>query len=214
VGEANTGREAAGCAAAVCAARGTRAAVLVEGLSDRAAVLTIASRIGQDLDAGRVAVVPMGGATNIGHFASALGPAGSGLRLAGLCDEAEENDFRRGLLRAGLAPGAGRDGLERLGFHVCVADLEDEMIRALGCAAVTEVIEAEGELRSLRRFQRMPAQRGRATDAQLRRFLGTRSGRKVRYGAALVNALDLAHLPYPVAGLLADLPALSLRIPH
>ena len=48
---------------------------------------------------------------------------------------------------------------------------------------------------SFRRFQEQPAQRGRELQAQLRRFLGTRAGRKVRYGALLVNALDLDRVP-------------------
>lgn len=207
--EANAGRDAAVAAARSCASGGARVAVLVEGMSDRAAVLTVASRSGQDLDAAGVAVVPMGGATNIGHFASALGPPGLGLRLAGLCDAGEEKDFRRGLRQGGLEPGDDRAGLERLGFYVCVADLEDELIRALGGAAVEAVIEEQGELPSLRRFQNMPAQRGRAPDRLLRRFIGTRSGRKLRYGMALAAALDLGNVPRPVGQLIASLPRLS-----
>lgn len=49
----------------------------------------------------------------------------------------------------------------------------------------------------------MPAQRDRPLPAQLRRFMGTRSGRKVHYGTALAAALDPARLPPPLAGLLA-----------
>ena len=37
--------------------------------------------------------------------------------------------------------------MESLGFYVCVADLEDELIRSLGRESVEEVIEAHGELR-------------------------------------------------------------------
>ena len=52
--------------------------------------------------------------------------------------------------------------MERLGFYVCDADLEDELIRALGAAAVEEVIDAdlEDELESWRIFQQQPAWRG------------------------------------------------------
>ena len=231
-GHENAGREAALAAADACAAQSTRVAVLVEGRSDRAAVLTLAARLGRDLAASRIAVVPMGGARNIGHFASALGPPGLGLRLAGLCDEQEAGDFLRGLLQAGLAPGfgraglapgpgrigvasdpgriglapgSGRAGLEVLGFHVCVADLEDEMIRALGADAVARVIAEQGESRRLRTFLKQPAQRDRPPEARLRRFIGTHSGAKLRYGAALAAALDLARLPRPLENLLAYL---------
>ena len=56
-------------------------------------------------------------------------------------------------------------------------------------------LRAEGELASFRRFQDQPAQRGRELHAQLRRFLGTRAGRKVRYGSLLVDALELDRVP-------------------
>jgi hypothetical protein len=80
-------------------------------------------------------------------------------------------------------------------FFACDADLEDEPIRAVGTAAVERVLGAEGELASFRRFQDQPAQRDRELHAQLRRFLGTRAGRKVRYGSLLVDALELDRVP-------------------
>jgi hypothetical protein len=61
----------------------------------------------------------------------------------------------------------------------------------------------EGELDSFRRFQDQPAQRGRNVSAQLRRFMGTRARRKIRYGSLLVNALDLQRVPRPLELVLA-----------
>ena len=86
---------------------------------------------------------------------------------------------------------------------LCDADLEDELIRCLGPARVVEIIEAEGELARLRTFQNQPAQRARDIEAQLRRFLGTRGGRKIQYAPVLVDALDLARVPRPLDALLA-----------
>ena len=123
--------------------------------------------------------------------------------LAGLYDAAEENDFRRGLERAGLGSGLSRAGMERLGFYVCVEDLEDELIRALGTGRVEDLIEAEGESGPFLTFTRQPAHRDTARDQQLRRFMGTRSGRKIRYGHLLAAALDLTLIPAPLAGLLS-----------
>src|SRR6185312_6010692 len=83
-------------AAAVALARrdpGSCSVVLVEGMSDQAAVQTLAERSGRDLHADGVFVVPMGGATNVGHFVDLFGPGGFGVRLAGLCDQGEERDF-------------------------------------------------------------------------------------------------------------------------
>jgi hypothetical protein len=177
--------------------------VLVEGMSDQSALEALAARRGRDLHAEGVFIVPMGGATNIGRFLRMFGPEGFGVRLAGLCDEAEERDFRRGLDRAGLGAGLTRAGLERLGFFVCVADLEDELIRSLGVTLVEQVVEAQGEIGAFRTFQKQPAQRDRTRHEQLRRFMGTRSGRKIHYGRVLAEALDLTRVPRPLDHVLA-----------
>ena len=173
-----------------------RAAILVEGWSDQAALEALARRRGLDLRAEGIAVVPIGGATNVQRFVQVLGPHGLGVRLAGVFDVAELEHVRRGLEQGGIAAGAGAaTDAAAHGFHACAADLEDELIRALGTAAVERVLDGEGELASFRRFQDQPAQRGRDLHGQLRRFLGTRSGRKVRYGTLLVDALDLDRVP-------------------
>lgn len=148
-------------------------------------------------------MVSMGGATNIGHYLRRLGPEGDNVRLAGLCDVGEERKFRHGLEQAGIGSNLTRESMESLGFFVCVLDLEDEMIRSLGPDAVEGVIEAQREMGSFRIFQRQPAQRERSTEAQLRRFLGTHSGRKITYGALLAEALDLERVPRPLDALLA-----------
>jgi hypothetical protein len=145
----------------------------------------------------------MGGATNIRSFLDLFGPQGLDVRLAGLCDAGEEGDFRRGLERAGLGSNLSRADMEALGFYVCVADLEDELLRCLGAACVEQVVEAQGELGSFRTFQEQPAWQGRSSQAQLRRFIGTHSGRKIRYARLLVDALDLTSVPRPLYRILA-----------
>jgi hypothetical protein len=214
VTEAAGGSSAALLAAAARArdpACGPCSVVLVEGMSDQSALRTLAARRGRDLDGEGVFIVPMGGATNIGHFLDLFGPRGFGVRLAGLCDTGEERDFGRSLGRAGLDPagsglaqaGLDRAGLERLGFFVCVADLEDELIRSLGAGHVEQLIEVQGELGPFRTFTKQPAQRNRTREQQLRRFMGTRSGRKIHYGHVLAEALDLTRVPRPLDGVLA-----------
>jgi hypothetical protein len=180
-----------------------RTVVLVEGVSDQVALEAVAARRGRDLAAEGVAVVPMGGARNIRHFLERFGPRGLDLELAGLCDAGEEGDFRRGLEWAGLGSGLGRADMEARGFYVCVADLEDELIRCLGAAAVQRVVEDQGEGGSFRTFQRQPAWRGRNPQEQLRRFIGTHSGRKARYARLLADALDPRSVPRPLDRLLA-----------
>ena len=169
--------------------------VLVEGVSDQRALETLAARRGHDLASAGVAIVAMGGSKNVRFAIDRFGPAGLDLGLAGLVDAAEEGDYRRALERAGRTLGPTPADLEHLGFFVCEADLEDELIRSLGPARVEAILEARGDLSTFRTFQRQPAQRGRPIEAQLRRFMGTRSGRKEAYAAHLVEALDIEAIP-------------------
>jgi hypothetical protein len=178
-----------------------RAAILVEGTSDLVAIEALADHRGVDLDGAGVTLVPMGGAQAIGHFLAVFVP--QGLRLAGLCDAAEESEFMRGLERAGLGSNLTRDTMEEIGFFVCVEDLEDELIRAHGAAAVEEVIEAEGDLGSFRTLQKQPAWQGRPVEEQLRRFMGSGGSRKIRYARRLVDALDPTKIPRPLNEVLA-----------
>jgi hypothetical protein len=181
----------------------SRAVVLVEGVSDQCAVEALAERRGWNLDAEGISVVPIGGAQAIGRFLTLFGPRGLDVRLAGLCDAAEEGAFRRGLERAGLGSMLTRADMERLGFYVCVADLEDELIRALGAASVEQVVDAQGDLGSFRTLQKQPAWQGRTTEEQLRRFMGSGGSRKIRYAHLLVEALDLSRVPRPLDLVLA-----------
>ena len=148
------GRDAELVAAAADALAGldARTVVLVEGNSDRIALQAMAARRGRDLAAEGVAIVPMGGARSIGRHLGLFGPGGLDLTLAGLCDAGEEGDVRRGLERAGLGANLDRAEMASLGFSVCVLDLEDELVRCLGAAAVEQVVASQGELGPFRTF--------------------------------------------------------------
>ncbi|MER5883341.1 TOPRIM nucleotidyl transferase/hydrolase domain-containing protein [Streptomyces sp. NPDC001941] len=188
--------------AGLLAREGVRTVVLVEGASDRAALEALAARRGRDLEGEGVVVVPLGGATSIGRFLDVCGPPGLDLPLAGLCDVGEERHFRRHLERVGLGTGLTREGLEALGFFVCDADLEDELIRALGNDGVERVIEDQGEGRAYQTFRNQPVQREWSVDRRLRRFMGTHSGRKAQYARALVERLEADRVPEPLVRLL------------
>lgn len=177
-----------------------RTVVLVEGESDRGAVEVLARRMGRYLEDEGVAVVAMNGVTNAGTFVQRFGPAGLGLSLAGLCDIAEVGFFERALERAGLL--SAPNDLESLGFFVCDADLEDELIRATGVTGMQRFIDRQGDLGAFRTFQHQLAQRDRSIDEQLHRFFGTRSGRKRSYARGLAEGLDLTRTPRPLKGLL------------
>ncbi|MBP2479389.1 hypothetical protein JOF53_008261 [Crossiella equi] len=173
-------------------ASGVRVVVLLEGPSDVEAVAALADKRGRDLAAEGVCVLAMGGAMAVGRHTRLLGPPGLGLRLTGLCDANERGYYARAFEQAGLPPG----------FHVCQADLEDELIRVLGVPRVEELVAEQGELGRFRALQQQPAQRDRPAAHQLRRFLGSKKGRKIRYGRVLVEALD--QVPEPLEALLRD----------
>ena len=168
-----------------------RTIVLVEGGSDQIALLTLAARRGDDLDAAGVCVVAMGGITNV--YAEVQRRAASDVRFAGLYDVAQERHLGVALARSGLTDE---------GFFGCDPDLEHELIRAVGIEAAEAVVARQGEGRSLQRLTRMPAQRGWSRVDVLHRFIGSRSGRKARYAALLVDAVDLDAVPPPLDAVL------------
>ena len=178
--------------------------VLVEGESDEAAVRAAARLLGCDLESPRFRVLAAHGVTNFPRLLVEFVAAHAGAESSGLYDVAGEAYVRRALAAAG-APVDGATSLESFGFFACVDDLEDELIRALGADAVERVIDAQGELRSFRRFQAMPQHAGTPVDRQLHRFLGTQATRKIRSAERLVEALEPNRLPRPLARLVATL---------
>ncbi|HEY0889939.1 MAG TPA: TOPRIM nucleotidyl transferase/hydrolase domain-containing protein [Nocardioides sp.] len=168
--------------------------ILVEGDSDKAAVEALAPRYGIDLETEEIEVVSMGGAGNAGRFIAEK--AAEGRRVGGLYDEGEERFFARALNRQD-----GED-LSRQGFFACRRDLEDELVRALGVVAVTELLAGRGELAGFRSFQNQDAHRADEAGEQLRRFIGANGARKRTYATAMAEAVPLEDIPEPLTGLL------------
>jgi len=156
------------------------AVILVEGVTDRIALEAVAQRVGLELDG--TEIVPIGGAQAIRRAAAQY----QGEQVVGLCDVGEERWFRRVLGDA---------------TYVCVKDLEDELIRALGADRVQEVVAAEGELDTFRNFQNQLFWRGRPVESQLRRWLQN-GGRQHRYPPRLVEAMEPNEIPRPLVGVL------------
>ncbi len=181
-----------------------RTLVLVEGESDAAAVRALALLIGCDLGVHHIEIRSAAGVTNFPRMLADFVRTYPNADFCGMYDVAEERYVRRAIAGAGIAIDA-HESLESFGFFACVADLEDELIRALGTERVERVIEAESELSSLRRFQAMPEHREDPAHHQLRRFLGTRATRKIRSAQRLVEALDPGRLPRPLVQLAARL---------
>ncbi|SIO00416.1 TOPRIM nucleotidyl transferase/hydrolase domain-containing protein [Agromyces cerinus] len=169
--------------------------LLVEGDSDRLAVEALAARLGHDLAAAGVRVVSMGGVTNLHRHLGALAELRPRQRVLGLFDAAEIAYVRRAVDDAGLGSATTLDELAGFGFFACDPDLEGELIRALGVERMQQLLGEHGELARFRGFQHQPAQRVRATDAQLRRFLGTHAGRKAQFAPLMIDALEESSIP-------------------
>lgn len=200
----------AATSAAMLRAESARSLILVEGISDQIAVETLAERKARDLEAEGIVVVPIGGAQAITRclteFATsdrARSGSGEARRIVGLCDVGEEQYFRLALSTAGIGSPQDRSGMEELGFFVCVDDLEDELIRAAGETAITNLLDSQGDLGSFRTLQKQPAWRDRAFRDQMRRFLGAGARRKLRYARLLTKAIEPGEVPRPLEGVLA-----------
>ncbi|MBW9216162.1 hypothetical protein KV102_15080 [Mumia sp. zg.B53] len=175
-----------------------RRLLLVEGESDEVAVRAVARRRGTDLAGAGVAVVAMGGVTNLGRHLDSVDDA----ELVAVLHDVRESPYvERTLARHQAIPTAR---------FVCDLDLEDELIRSLGVPRVLEVIESAGDLGAWRTLTRQRFHRDRPEDQVLRRFLGTTSGRKARYARLLVDALDLDRVPRPLVDALTAVGASSL----
>lgn len=184
-------------------AQNARSVVLVEGISDQIAIETLARLQGRDLATEGVVVVPIGGAHAVARFLAQFGPGGTGVRVSGLCDAAEERHLCGALARSGTARPLTRPELERAGFFVCDRDLEDELIRAVGPEALEALLDEQGDLSSFHTLQKQAAWRDAGFGDQVRRFLGSGARRKLRYASLLVLALDLERQPEPLRGVLS-----------
>jgi hypothetical protein len=189
-----------------------RTLVLVEGESDAGAVRALADLIGCNLGLHHIQIWSAGGVTNFSRVLTQFARAHPDAEFCGMYDVADEWHVRRALVNAAI-PVAAHESLESFGFFACVADLEDELIRALGAEGVERVLEAQAELVSFRRFQAMPQHRHAPEHRQLRRFLGTRATRKIRSAQRLVEALDLVRLPHPLVQLATRLLDSASQVP-
>ena len=187
-----------------------RTAVLVEGRSDQVAVETLARQHGVDLAGAGVAVVAIGGASGIGRALDHFGPGGLDLRLAGLCDVGEEPLFRYHLQRVGFGDELDRAAMERAGFFVCEADLEDELDPRHGSPP-----RRAGHRRARGAgFVPDDAAPARAAGTERRGAAPTVHGDprwpQGPLRALLVEALDLDNVPAPLGGVLAHVLASAI----
>jgi hypothetical protein len=179
-----------------------RTIVLVEGVTDELALTVAARRSGRDLRAEGVSVVPINGAHAIGRFLRRLTAEEPEARLAGLYDEGEEEVIRAALEQAGYGSDLDRSRLEEVGFFACIADLEEELIRAAGESILSWLIELEGDAQPWHTFRKQRAWNGRPVDQQFRRFIRSVSERNSRYIRAIVETIDPSRLPRPLRLLL------------
>lgn len=172
-----------------------RTIVLVEGMTDELALTLAAARLGRDLVAEGVSIVPINGAHAAGRFLRRLVREEPRPKIAGLYDAGEEHVIRAALERAGY--GSNLDG-----FFACRVDLEDELIRAAGESTVARLIEDQGDAGPWHTFRKQNAWQGRPAEQQFRRFIRSQSERNSRYIRAIIENVDPSRLPRPLLQLL------------
>ncbi|MEO9325226.1 hypothetical protein ABFT23_17165 [Nocardioides sp. C4-1] len=160
--------------------------VLVEGESDQRALATLAPRLAVP----EPTIVVMHGITNLRAHLRRV-PPGADVRL--LHDAGESAYVARVLEQTAVS----------VTTSVCRADLEDEMIRAVGVAGMLAVVDAQDERTSYERMAQQPAQRDRSDHQRLHRWLGARSGHKRTYAGLLAAAVAPDAVPAPLREVLA-----------
>jgi hypothetical protein len=178
--------------------------VLLEGPSDVAAVRAVATAYGVTDSAHGYRLIDMGGVTNIRRHLETLRTESVRVRVLGMCDAGEARYFVRALQAMGDGP-SGEGEPAPHGFSVCEADLEDELIRALGPERVVSILCRLGLRETLATFQRQPAWRDRSLHEQLHRFAGVASGRKTLLAGALAEALAPDEAPAPLRRLVTGM---------
>jgi hypothetical protein len=179
--------------------------VLVEGRSDVAAVTALLATAGI-ASSGRIRLVDMGGVTNIRRHLEVFTDPDRARRVLGMCDADEERVVARALGGAGV-PVGGREAMSRYGFHVCDADLEDELIRTVGPEKVSDILTGLGLARRFDRFTRQLAWRDADLHSRLHRFAGIASGRKVQMARAMAAAIPWVDLRPPLRDLVVQISA-------
>ena len=177
--------------AALAAAVDATVVVLVEGISDQIAVDAMLARSDRGLD-DLVVAVPIGGAQAVDKALARFSERDD-LMVLGLCDYAEANFFAKAFEAHGL------DG----NYFVCNPDLEAELIAAFEPAELEAIIEAQGELKSLRIMQKQAAWRDRRFGEQAHRWIRARALRSSRYASVLIATADEDRLPKPLRELVA-----------
>ncbi|WP_226963778.1 hypothetical protein [Nostocoides sp. F2B08] len=179
--------------------------VLLEGRSDIAAVRAAADVA--EVDLSDVRLVDLGGITNIRSHLVALtheacgGEGPDAEHVLGMCDVGETRFVESALESTGHWVRDASD-LPSAGFFVCVEDLEDELLRALGIPRVLGVLDRLGLRGKLDALAQQPAWRDRPLHEQLHRFAGVASGRKELLAAELTAELTPDELPEPLRLLL------------
>ncbi len=172
--------------AALAAAAEATVVVLVEGISDQIAVDAMLARSERGVD-DHVVAVPIGGAQAVDNALATFSERDD-LMVFGLCDHAEANFFADAFAAHGL------DG----NYFVCNPDLEAELIAAFEPDELESLIEAQGELKSLRIMQKQAAWRDRPFAEQVHRWIRARALRSSRYASVLITAADEERLPRPL----------------
>lgn len=178
---------------------GTRLVVLLEGASDVAAVRELMA--GSGIAGDGVELVPLHGVTNIGRVLRELRQVHGDLDVVGMCDAGETRHVERALVEDGL-PVADATDLPAYGFFVCEADLEDELIRALGPEAARDALAGAGLGGKFEALRQQAAWADHPLAEQLHRFCGSASGRKELAAGALAREIGEDAVPEPLGMLL------------
>ena len=123
-----------------------RKVVLVEGYSDRVALLQLANHLNRDLDAGHKHNRDGWRRRRRHVFASFRRYGPQARSRVGMCNQ-DQGRFRLSQLQKAGHCGNGSTARKSAGFIICVKDLEQEFVRALGLSSAQAIIATRGKRR-------------------------------------------------------------------
>jgi predicted ATPase len=163
--------------------------ILVEGASDRLALLSVADRRGHALDAEGVTVLSLEGNGLFKLMHEILGPRGFGIPIFGLCDADAETRWSK---TVGEGQALTREDLANRGFFVADPDPEHLLVTALGVQGVKDLLNRHGALAQYERYANQPDKRGTPEADLLVRFV---HGDNTRWLPLLMDELPDNDIP-------------------
>ncbi len=177
--------------------------VFVEGVADRLALTTLASKTGRHLDPLGISIVALNGADTLRAFLRLFGPPGFDVPVCGLCDLDHQSAWSKALENVGFGVNLTGAQMKTCGFFVANRDLEDELIKVIGAPECLKAIDEAGYKNGFETFCKQDTYKAMSLVVQLRNFFHKRN---VLFAPILASKINT-----PITGPLEEVLAFAVK---